>query len=106
MAKKIKCWVCGALHDYCPTCGQTHGWRYVADTIEHYQLYITLEDYHSGVITKEQAAKIFAEKCGVRADDDLSWMYPVIEKRVREIIGDKGKEIVKTTRKSKLYKNE
>lgn len=101
MGKRVKCWVCGAEHDYCPTCGQTHGWRYVADTMEHYMVHMTIEDYRGGALTKSQAIERFAEKCGVRAEDDLSWMYPHVEKVVREIIGEK----TKTTKKSKLYQD-
>lgn len=104
MSNKVECWVCGKEHDYCPTCGQTHGWRYVADTIEHYQVHMTIEEYRSGVLTKEQAIEIFADKCGVYANDDLSWMLPHVEKVVREIIGEKERErTTKTTRKNKLY---
>lgn len=105
MGKQIECWVCGALHDYCPTCGQTHGWRYVADTMEHYMVHMTIEDYRGGVLTKEQAIERFADKCGVHANDDLSWMLPHVEKGVREIIGEKEKN-TKTTKKSKLFKDE
>lgn len=104
MGNKVECWVCGKEHDYCPTCGQTHGWRYVADTIEHYQIHMTIEEYRSGVLTKEQAIEVFADKCGVHANDDLSWMLPHVEKVVREIIGEKERErTTKTTRKNKLY---
>jgi hypothetical protein len=104
MSNKVECWVCGKEHDYCPTCGQTHGWRYVADTIEHYQIHMTIEEYRSGVLTKEQAIQTFADKCGVHVNDDLSWMLPHVEKVVREIIGEKERErTTKTTRKNKLY---
>ena len=65
---------------------------------------MTIEEYRSGVLTKEQAVEAFAEKCGVHANDDLSWMLPHVEKCVREIIGEK-KEVSKTTKKSKLFKD-
>jgi hypothetical protein len=104
MSNKVECWVCGKEHDYCPTCGQTHGWRYVADTMEHYMVHMTIEQYRSGVFTKEQAIESFADKCDVHANDDLSWMLPHVEKGVREIIGEKERErTTKTTRKNKLY---
>ena len=105
MNKKVECWVCGKEHDYCPTCGQTHGWRYVADTMEHYMVHMTIEQYRSGVFTKEQAIESFAEKCDVHANDDLSWMLPNVEKGVREIIGEKEKstKTTKVTKKSKLF---
>lgn len=101
MANKVECWVCGKEHDYCPTCGQTHGWRYVADTMEHYLVHMTIEEYRSGTLSKEEAIEKFNEKCGVRAEDDLSWMLPNVEKGVREIIGEKTK--TRTARKTKLY---
>ena len=102
MGKKVKCWVCGKPHDYCPTCGQTHGWKYVADTIECYQIFMILEDYRSGVTTKKQAAEVLSDKCGITADSNLSWMIPQIAEIVREIVGEKEK-IIKTTKKSKLF---
>lgn len=101
MANKVECWVCGKEHDYCPTCGQTHGWRYVADTMEHYLVHMTIEEYRSGTLSKEEAIVKFNDKCGVRAEDDLSWMLPNVEKGVREIIGEKTK--TRTARKTKLY---
>lgn len=105
MSKMIECWVCGALHDYCPTCGQTNSWRRVADKIEHYMVHTTIEEFRRGVCSKEEAIERFADKCNVHVDDDLSWMLPHVEKGVREIIGEKGK-IAKTAKKSKLFKDE
>ena len=102
MAKKLKCWFCGAEHDYCPTCGDTHGWKYVADTHEHYQIYLVMNDFRSGMITKEEANDLFAKKCDIRAENDLSWMIPEVETYIREIIGEKNKTS-KTTKKSKLF---
>lgn len=105
MSNITHCWVCGKEHEYCPTCGQTHGWRYVADTMEHYLIHMTIEDYRAGVFTKEEAIEIFADKCEVHANDDLSWMLPNVEKSVREIIGNKrDREEHRPTRKSKLSK--
>jgi len=103
MSKKIKCWICGAPHDYCPTCGQTHGWKYVADKIECYDVYLIMEDYRSGALNKSKAAKELSERCGINAGDDLSWMLPQIEKIIREIIGEKEKATKKTENKSKLF---
>lgn len=104
MAKKLlTCWLCGAEHEYCPTCGQTHGWRYMADTREHYQILMVKREYEAGVFTKEQAIDALKEY-GISAENDLSWMIPEVEKEIREIIGEKAKErVTKTTRKSKLF---
>ena len=108
MAKKVKCWVCGAEHDYCPTCGKTHGWKYVADTYEHYQIYMVMKDYNGGVYTKEQATEMLENTTGIRATDDLSWMIPAVETSIREIIGDKEKptktaKTIKKETKSKIF---
>lgn len=102
MANMIECWVCGKEHEYCPTCGQTHGWRFVACKPEHYQIHMTIEEYRHHALTKEQAIEMFAEKCGVHANDDLSWMLPNVEKGVREIIGERTRA-TKNTKKSKFY---
>lgn len=100
MGKKLKCWVCGTEHDYCPTCGQTHGWKYVADKIECYTLYMTVEDYKAGLKTKDEAIEILNNKCNIYAEDNLSWLLPHIEKDVRSIIGEK-KKTINTTKKEK-----
>lgn len=98
MASLVECFICGKEHEYCESCGKTHGWRYVADTYEHYQVYIIIEEFRKGILTKEQAISILSEKCNVNADDDLSWMLPNVETGVREIIGDK-KKIAKKIKK-------
>lgn len=100
MSKMLKCWVCGKEHDYCPTCGQTNGWRYVADTPKCYQIYITINEFQSGVKEQKDAVETLAN-LDVYPENDLSWLRPHIEKQVREIIGDKEKT-TKTTRKTNI----
>ena len=101
MSKKLKCWICGTEHDYCPTCGETHGWKYVADRPSCYQIYMTLESFNSGTMNQREAIEAFAEN-DVCVNSDLSWMLPQIEKKVRNIIGEKKKE-TKTIKKTKLF---
>ena len=102
MSKKlINCWLCGAEHEYCPTCGETHGWKYMADTREHYQILMAKRQFEEGVFTQDEAVSAFAEY-GVTAESDLSWMIPEVEKEIRKIIGDKPTK----AKKSKLYKDE
>lgn len=96
MASTVECWVCGKKHEYCEPCHRLHGWKYVADTPEHYQVYITIEEFRKGILTKEQAISVLSEKCNVNAEDDLSWMLPNVEKGVRDIIGYKNKPATKT----------
>ena len=102
MSKKlIDCWICGTPHEYCPTCGETHGWRYVADTREHYQIYLAKKNYEDEVYSKEEATEALAVY-NIKAESDLSWMIPEVEKEIRNIIGDKPVK----AKKSKLYKDE
>lgn len=89
MAAILECWICGAKHEYCDVCGKTHGWKYIADTHEHYRIYMIIEEFKRGVLTKEEAVDRLSEYCGVNASDDLSWMLPHVERYIREIIGDK-----------------
>ena len=102
MAKKLlTCWLCGAEHEYCPTCGQTHGWKYMADTREHYQILMAKRNYEGGVFNKEHTIEVLAD-FGVKPESDLSWMIPEVEKEIRDIIGEKPVKTVKKT-KSKLF---
>ena len=104
MASIVECWVCGAEHEYCDVCGKTHGWKYVADTQEHYRIYMTIEEYRKGILSKEEAASRLSEYCNVNANDDLSWMLPNVEKGVREIIGDKEVVLEKNNKTTKKIK--
>jgi hypothetical protein len=65
---------------------------------------MTLSEAQSGVMTKKDAIEAFAS-LGIRAENDLSWLRPHIERAIREIIGEKEKEkeTAKTTKKSKLF---
>ena len=99
MAAILECWICGAKHEYCDVCGKTHGWKYIAETQEHYRIYMTIEEFRRGVLNKEEATSRLSEYCGVDANDDLSWMLPQVEKSVREIIGERTEKVLKTAKK-------
>ena len=103
--KLIDCWLCGTPHEYCPTCGEYHGWRYMADTREHYQILMIKQQCEGGVFSKEEATSLF-EEYGVKADANLSWMLPEVEKEIRDIIGEKPAKATKTIKKetkSKIF---
>lgn len=51
---------------------------------------MAIEEYRSGVLSKEEVVKMLDEACGVKAVNDLSWMLPHVEKGIREIIGEKA----------------
>ena len=63
MSKQVECWICGKPHDYCPTCGQTQGWKYIADTMEHYMVHVTIEQYRK---FNEIIAALEAENASLR----------------------------------------
>ena len=96
---KVTCWICGKQHEYCPVCHQSNGWKYVADTPEHYQIYLVLHEFEESIITKDEATERFAE-LGITAEANLSWVIPAVEEQIRGIIGKKLKE-VKSSKKSK-----
>lgn len=102
MANLLECWICGTKHEYCPNCGRTHSWKYIADTPKCYQIYMVFAEYRDGTLSKEQAKKDFAEKCDIKPENDLSWMLPNFEKEIRDIIGEKERT-VRSTKKSKLF---
>lgn len=77
----------------------------VADTPECFQIYTILKEHESEIITKDEAIEQFA-RYGVSPEKDLSWIIPPVEKAIRIIIGEKEKESAKTTKKSKLFKDE
>ena len=100
MSKNLaNCWLCGAEHEYCPTCGQTHGWKYSACTREHYQILMIKRECEDGVFSKEQAISEF-ERYNITPDRDLSWMIPEVEKEIRDIIGTGFIKPVRNTKKS------
>ena len=71
----------------------------MADTHEHYQILMTKRYFEEGVFSKEEAIAVF-EKCGVKREDNLSWMIPEVEKEIRGIIGQKTQK-EKPERKNK-----
>lgn len=86
--KLLECWLCGKEHEYCSVCNDRHGWKYMADTREHYQILMVKKNYEDGVFSKEEAIAAFAEY-GVVAENNLSWILPEVEKDIRQIIGGK-----------------
>ena len=49
MANVTTCMICGKKYNYCPNCAKTHGWNFYADTREHYQIYMILEEMNSKI---------------------------------------------------------
>lgn len=48
-----KCLICGKEYEACVNCSKYGGWRAVADTPEHYQIYSIIQDMRLGASPKE-----------------------------------------------------
>ena len=109
MANLKKCSICGDEYAYCPNCANTRAWKFYADTHEHYQIFLVLQDF--GVHKDKEKARIAFEKLGITADSDLSAFKPKIAERIKELVTierresdeSQDKTTFKRTRKSKLY---
>lgn len=73
--KKINHWciVCGAGYHACDSCKETNGYRTVADTPEHYQLYLLVCDYRDGKINKEQMQIELKRVAGITKENYLTY---------------------------------
>lgn len=58
--KNHRCVICGEEYRFCKTCDElkSHGvfsWRSTCDTAECFQIFLTIDDYKNGRISKEDA---------------------------------------------------
>ena len=109
MANLTKCKICGNIYNYCPHCAGTNAWRFYADTHEHYQIHLILNNYKAGMYTKAKACKMF-EELGITINSDLSNFLPEISDFIKKIVtveeDTKEKTVISKTKKSKLFKDE
>lgn len=85
MANVTTCMICGKKYNYCPNCAKTHGWNFYADTREHYQIYMILEEVNCKICSIEEA-KIQFNNIGITSDTDLSDLKPNVAGQVRRIL--------------------
>lgn len=102
MANLTKCVICGKEYNYCPNCTGSHSWKLDADTHEHYQIYMTLNQYYANQITKEKAIDMLYN-AGITADSDLSDLKPHVADLIKDIVTVKENTVLKKSKKSKLY---
>lgn len=60
--KKTTCCICGTEYEVCRFCPEVANytpWRRICDTSKHYQIYLILSEYSSGVLSKEDALAQF-----------------------------------------------
>lgn len=87
--KKTTCCICGAEYEVCHFCPEVANftpWRRICDTSKHYQIYLILSEYSSGVLSKAAAAEQF-KSIRVMLEDCISFR-PNIYKVIEEIFQD------------------
>lgn len=110
MSNLNKCAICGTEYSYCPNCAGSHAWKFYTDTHEHYQIYIIIKQFASGVVNKDDA-RIALNNIGITDISNLYGLKDNIVKVITDILTvenetDSGKTVLKKTKKSKLYKDE
>lgn len=102
--KKINHWciICGKGYHACDSCDETRflTWRRIADTSNHYDIRLVIDDYTSNVINKKTARKMLS-KCDI---SDYKTFLPHIVKIIDEILDDTD-EVKKLTVKKAVKKD-
>lgn len=87
--KKTTCCICGAEYEvchFCPDVANFTPWRRICDTSKHYQIYLILSEYSSGVLSKADAVEQF-KSIRISPADCTSFrpnIYKVIEEIFQE----------------------
>ena len=100
MSNKINHWciICGKGYHACDSCDSVKSftpWRALADTADHYKIYMVIKQYNSKMITKNEAKTILE-------NIDLTGMNS-FKDNVKTVLNEILKEDV-TTRKSSKKK--
>ena len=108
MSNKINHWciICGKGYHACDSCDSVKSftpWRAIADTVDHYKIYMVIKQYKSNLITKEEARAMllnidltgmgnFKDSVKKRLDEILKEDVPVRKqskkKAVKDIVED------------------
>lgn len=87
------CSICGKPYSICKSCSNVKSfipWRTVADTIEHYMIYMAIHGY---TLSKNKAkAKQELNKCDLSG---LKSFHPEIQKIIDEIMSSDNKDVEK-----------
>lgn len=49
------CRVCGKKYNACPHCDPSKSWRVICDTEPHFQVWVNVSEFNSGIRPKEEA---------------------------------------------------
>lgn len=95
--KKTTCCICGTEYEVCHFCPEVANftpWRRICDTSKHYQIYLILSEYNSGVLNKADARKQF-EQIQIRPENCTDFR-PNIYKVIREIFQESSSNMEHT----------
>lgn len=98
MAQEINhyCIICGKGYHACDSCYEVKTfkpWRILTDTIEHWKIYMTINDFKDGIISKDEAARQL-QNCDLTGKESFK---PSAKKSIEKILS----ESTKVTKKSK-----
>ena len=104
MSNKINHWciICGTGYHACDSCDSMKSftpWRAIADTVDHYKIYVIIKQYKSNLITKEEARNMllnidltgmenFKESVKNRLNEILKEEIPIRKQSKKKIIND------------------
>ena len=104
MSNKINLWciICGTGYHACDSCDSMKSftpWRAIADTVDHYKIYVIIKQYKSNLITKEEARNMllnidltgmenFKESVKNRLNEILKEEIPIRKQSKKKIIND------------------
>lgn len=80
------CRICGKKYTVCPVCESAKTrtpWRIITDTAEHYQIWLAVSQYKSGIIDK-QVAKEILENVGLN-EEELKTFIPAVQETIAAI---------------------
>ena len=105
MGNLVKCSICGDSYSYCPNCANTHAWKFYTDTYECYQIFMIIKQYGAKQIDKNEA-KAMLEHISITTDTDLSKYKPKIAEKIKNILAEPEKPVIKKSKRSKLFDEE
>lgn len=80
------CRVCGNKYKVCSSCENVRKrtpWRVITDTAQHYQVWLAVNQYQSGLITKQEAQEVL-KRSGV-SKKDIKTFIPSVRALIQEI---------------------
>lgn len=82
------CRICGKKYKVCDRCDTARNrtpWRVIADTAEHYQIWIVIRQYKQNLITKQKAKEMLSN---IPFQDELDTFIPAVRDTINSIMTD------------------